>query len=36
MTPAKVLRGFLPGDDDMSAAIRSFDWASTELGIIED
>lgn len=36
MTLANVLRGFPPGDDDMSVAIQSFDWASTELGIIDD
>jgi two-component sensor histidine kinase/PAS domain-containing protein len=31
-----VRTSFPPGDDDMSSAIRGFDWASTELGVIED
>lgn len=36
MIPPKVLCDFPPGEDDMSVAIRNFDWASTELGIIHD
>jgi two-component sensor histidine kinase len=35
MTLSTAIRGFPPGDDVMSDAIRSFDWGSTELGTVE-
>jgi PAS domain S-box-containing protein len=36
MIVSRMKPGFPPGDDKMSASIRDFDWASTELGVVED
>ncbi|MFZ3583123.1 hypothetical protein ACOI1H_13265 [Loktanella sp. DJP18] len=36
MTIFGIKPDFPPGDDEMSIAIRDFNWSSTELGAIED